>query len=306
MPSFSCEKRKVYSAFGFLLESEISVPGLRPFDCDSEPDVRVIFGTVPEEPESPFEKSFAHSFSSREAILRFDSDLMFYIRNGKTIIIQASDSVPEDKITSILLDFPFAVLLIQRGYFVLHGATVIVDGRAVSFLGRSGEGKSALAHELWRKGQTLIEDDLCAIKITDNGPVIFPGIYRLSVWRDTIEASGGLDKRYRHVRADMNKYFVDFSDSANTEPVPADRFYFISEGNGERFAVEKIKGYNKLKYMMASFLHHEITEKTLGKKEMFRMSAQILSSVTSASIRKNSDLLTVSDFADAVIAELEQ
>jgi hypothetical protein len=306
MPSLNCEKRKVYSAFGFLLESEISVPGLKPVVCDSEPDVRVVFGKVKAEPESPYEKTFTHSFSPREAILRFDSDLMFYIGNGKTIIIEASDSVPEDKITAILLDFPFAVLLIQRGFFVLHGATVIVDGRVVTFLGRSGEGKSALAHGLWRKGQTLIGDDLCAVKITDNGPAIFPGIYRLSVWRDTIEASGGLDERYRHNRADINKFFVDFSDSASTEPVSAEIVYFISEGNGERFTIEDIKGYNKLKHMMSSFLHHEITEKTLGKREMFRMCAQFMGSVTSASICKNSDLLTVSDFTDAVIAELEQ
>lgn len=306
MPSRGSLKRKVYSAFGFLVESEIEIPGLAAVHSNSPSDVRVFFGRVPDKIAEPYETAFRKEYSAREAKLFISPNLMFYIGNGETIIIQASDEVPEDKITAFLLDAPFVVLLIQRGFFVLHGTSAMVDGLSVSFLGRSGEGKSALMHELWKRGNTIITDDICAIKIEENRPMIYPGIFRLSVWRDTIEDQGEIDQRYRKVREEINKYFIDFSDSANAYPVPAERFFFINESNGDRFSAKEVKGCEKIKTLLSVLLHHQISEQILGKGKMFGMCTQIMGAVTAASIYKNSDLLSVSEFADAVLSELSR
>ncbi len=69
MPAFSYGKRKIYSAFGFLLESEIELPGLISANETTEPDVRILFGEVPECVLSPLDRTDWHEYSAHEAIL---------------------------------------------------------------------------------------------------------------------------------------------------------------------------------------------------------------------------------------------
>ncbi len=176
----------------------------------------------------------------------------------------------------------------------------------MAFLGRSGEGKSALVHEIWRRGGTVLADDLCAIQFENEIPMIYPGIYRLAVWHDAISADAEMDTLYRPVREGIGKYFIDFSGESTCEPIRLDQIYFISEGNGERILFEEVKGYDKLKQLIHSFLHREIAEKMLGNEALFRMCARTLNSVSVGAIRKNSDLMTVSEYADFVITELSK
>ena len=54
-------------------------------------------------------------------------------------------------------------MLQHRGYLVLHGSAVLVNGRAVVFSGDSGAGKSTLAASMVHHGYQLITDDVVAI-----------------------------------------------------------------------------------------------------------------------------------------------
>ena len=67
-----------------------------------------------------------------------------------------------DSLLRILLTM---VLLPQRG-FLLHGATVVRDGRAYIFFGRSGAGKSTVASLVSRKG-TVLTDEISLLRYSD-------------------------------------------------------------------------------------------------------------------------------------------
>lgn len=70
-----------------------------------------------------------------------------------------------------------AMLLLRhlRGEIALHGAAIAKSGRALLVLGRSGDGKSTLAHALVADhGWELLADDAIAVAATPNGHEVLP------------------------------------------------------------------------------------------------------------------------------------
>jgi len=105
-----------------------------------------------------------------------------------------------------------------RGLLVLHGATVDVDGRAVSFLARSGTGKSSLAGEFVRGGHRVFGDDHVVLESASGGWRVRPALPWLKVHRflashldvsmaSLPELSPGVQKR----RLDLSSAHVPFT-----------------------------------------------------------------------------------------------
>ncbi|MGA9875043.1 MAG: hypothetical protein WBQ21_04470 [Solirubrobacteraceae bacterium] len=68
---------------------------------------------------------------------------------------------------------PFAALL--RGLEVFHSSAVILDGRAIAFLGASRAGKTSVAFELCRGGGDFLADDVLAVERVEDRLFGHPG-----------------------------------------------------------------------------------------------------------------------------------
>jgi len=68
---------------------------------------------------------------------------------------------------------PFAALL--NGLEVFHSSAVILDGRAIAFLGASRAGKTSVAFELCRRGADFLADDVLAVERIDDHLLGHPG-----------------------------------------------------------------------------------------------------------------------------------
>jgi hypothetical protein len=62
-----------------------------------------------------------------------------------------------------------AFLLAMSGRFVLHGSAVDLDGRALAFVGASGQGKTTMAAMFCAAGTTLVTDDVLPLEF-GSGP----------------------------------------------------------------------------------------------------------------------------------------
>jgi hypothetical protein len=78
---------------------------------------------------------------------------------------------------TFLLGLLMKAVLIKRGIHSLHASSVVVDGRAVAFLGSNGFGKSSLAACFVNAGCPLLTDDVLRLDLDkDNGDVwAYPG-----------------------------------------------------------------------------------------------------------------------------------
>ena len=59
---------------------------------------------------------------------------------------------------------PFGYALRKKGFMVMHGSSVVINGQAICIVGSSGLGKSTLAISLVDKGFKFLTEDLAIIK----------------------------------------------------------------------------------------------------------------------------------------------
>ena len=59
----------------------------------------------------------------------------------------------------LFLDSVIPLILSRREPLVLHASAILFDGRAIAFIGTSGQGKSTLAASHSQLGYSLISDD---------------------------------------------------------------------------------------------------------------------------------------------------
>ena len=88
---------------------------------------------------------------------------------------------------SFLVGGAMSIVLIQRGYFLLHGSAVKFNSSAFLFLGLSGVGKSSVATGLGQKGYTIITDDICAISKSEEDLFISAGTKQVRLLKDAVE-----------------------------------------------------------------------------------------------------------------------
>jgi len=171
--------RKCWRIFGLEVDSDLPLPG--PTVEPSAPaDVTVRFGEVAPQ-------------GQRLAVLP-QGDLQievadvgrYQVRSGREILVDAASGTSDRNLRVFLLGSAMGALLHQRGLLPLHANSVVIDGRAVAFMGPSGSGKSTLAAWFQHQGFPLLADDVLAVS-AELPPIAFPGVARLRLWEDALD-----------------------------------------------------------------------------------------------------------------------
>ena len=90
-----------------------------------------------------------------------------------------------------LLGSAMGMLLHQRGLFRSTPMPSRSTARRFAFMGHSGAGKSTLAAWFHDEGYRILADDVSVIGFGEGGqPTVRPGLPRLRLWRDALDATG--------------------------------------------------------------------------------------------------------------------
>jgi hypothetical protein len=162
-----------YAVYGIRLRSrlELSFP---PCAAGADYDVEVL--TAPPD----FFHDAAHSprlkptpsgwykyaeLDDGQSYLRWDGLFEFLVDSaGRRIWCGWLGAASLESLQVYLLGHALSFALIRQGYEPLHATAVVVEGRAVAFLGSSGSGKSSLAAAFLADGHRLLTDDLLLIR----------------------------------------------------------------------------------------------------------------------------------------------
>jgi hypothetical protein len=187
-----------YAVFGGVLRSDVELPELTPVTArvgSLPPDwvVRVARGDAPGSdaftPVGHRQLGLEHYRLSRAPHcfrLEYSHAGVFDIaRGGQEIVWYHRADVLMELVRAIILGPAIAIALEAAGFLCLHGSAVVIDGRAVAFIGPKHHGKSTLAAALVAAGARLIGDDLLAVA---PGPpaVMRPGVPSLRLWKDSV------------------------------------------------------------------------------------------------------------------------
>jgi hypothetical protein len=96
-----------------------------------------------------------------------------------------------------LLRLLAAYRLLERGGLLLHSAGIVDGDRAHVFLGRSGAGKTTLAHLSVAEGRSVLSDDLNAVLPGAQGPVAWAMPFAGDMRADAASLPRPLDGLYR-------------------------------------------------------------------------------------------------------------
>jgi len=230
----------IYRVFGLTISSDLALPELFEGASSDAPDVFIRTEPIADQGSEP------GLHPDGGALLLTVPEIGRYrIEGGTEIVVDAHPSAPDRNIRLYLLGSAFGALLHQRGLLPLHANAVEVDRKAVAFIGESGAGKSTLAAWFHDRGYRIVADDVCVVGFSKAGRAFaHPGLPRLRLWDEALEASGrsAADFPESYIDSDSRKKF-DVAIGRTTavdRDLPIRAAYLLERG--ESFEIRPLDG----------------------------------------------------------------
>jgi hypothetical protein len=234
---------RVYRHFGLRVESDLPLPQLAPLRGDETATVTLARADGMLAPPEGATQLGPFLWAGRGALyLSVPGILDLQVEQGHRILYAPAPGSDDDSLRLFLLGSGMGALMMQRGFLVLHGNAIDLDGTGVICLGPSGVGKSTIAAGMQQRGYRIVADDLCPI---DDAGRVIPGVPRIKLWQDSADrlglATGGLDR----VRPDLAKYHLPLGAAHRDTPLPVDRIYVLNPHNEDTIRTEPVTGPDK-------------------------------------------------------------
>src|SRR5207302_2010220 len=221
------------------IASELPLPELRAAIGAEPAEVFVRLGAVP----APLGLEPGIHAAAGGTLLVIEDVGRYWVADGASVIVEPLLEAPDRNVRLFLLGSVLGLVLHQRGLLPLHANAVEIGGRAFLFMGPSGEGKSTLAAWFHDRGLRVIADDVCVAERQRDGRLLaFPGIPRLRLWKDALEATGRCSRSYeRSYRGDDSYEKFDVPIAARgDEPVEIAALCELAQG--DRTAIRRLEG----------------------------------------------------------------
>lgn len=169
-----------YRLYGLVIRSDFWLE-----EADScpaaAPDVQVAAADLSQY-SLPFEGFRQFVVLPEGDLLRFRGVGAFLVRfGGREIAVDLDPAFDLRLLALPLLGPVIAILLHRLGSLVLHGSAVELNGEAAIFLGDKGAGKSTTAASLVAAGYPLIADDVVAVSLSGETPLILAGFQAMKL-----------------------------------------------------------------------------------------------------------------------------
>lgn len=230
-----------YKAFDLTFKSEIDLL-LPPLAGMPEPDVTLQFGKFSHELKDRTWNGIQYGYvGGSDLVLGWGNLGRYWVRSGKKVIIDPILPLCVSDVRLPVLGIVMATILQQRGNIVLHGSSVLLDGKAVIFLGNKGEGKSTLANWLVGNGFALLSDDICSLESRDgHNYLIQPAFSSMRLNPDVLLHCGDSPEKYPQVHPAIEKRTKDVEGSFCASRRSVGAICILSSGNELR--IERVHG----------------------------------------------------------------
>jgi hypothetical protein len=227
-----------YRLFGLAVRSELELPEIPPQPFEGEPDVAIRRGK-----------------GDGGSLITIDGIAEFNVSDGANIWVWTSPGASPRNVRLYLLGSAMGLLIHQRGLLPLHANAVELDGKAIAFIGPSGSGKSTLAAWFHDNGYRVLADDVCVVRFgVEDAPSVCPGLPRLRLWKEALEASGRDARHFARSYAgddEWDKFDVPLEHAgAAHASTPLAAIYLLAEGDGGR--VERLSGVEAAEALFAN------------------------------------------------------
>jgi hypothetical protein len=155
---------------------------------------------------------------------------------GERIWASAPPPATVEDTATYLLGPALGFTLRLRGVVCLHASAVVIEGRAVAFVGAAGAGKSSTAAAFARRGHAILTDDVAALVDLGSAFEVQPAYPRLRLWPDTVAALFGTPDAMPRITPSWEKRYIDLNAPGyrfHPHPLPLAAIYLLGERIGE-------------------------------------------------------------------------
>lgn len=294
-----------YSAYGLNIRSDVGLPEL--VESDVGNDVDISFRHLSDHYLNTLLDGAA-TFERPGCVVRVRADAMCYswnglgtalIRNGNEVVIDAAAGIDHLDLAPFITGAILGNLLEQRGLFVLHGSAVVIEGRAVAFLGEKGAGKSTLALHLQKRGHPLLTDDLLPILFVGDEVQTIPGFPRIKIWSDTVASMGFDPGKLPRVNKFIDKRSYRCSEGFSSERINVGRIYILTDDS--EIEIDQLEPSKAFIELTRNTYLNRYMHATGKSAEHFRSCETLATSVPIFLLRRPRDFKSLPEVTSAVV-----
>ncbi|HWP98707.1 MAG TPA: hypothetical protein VN426_17825 [Syntrophomonadaceae bacterium] len=265
----------LYRAFGLNIQCELPTArifGMSPID-HTLPDVVMRLTKVPHQLEKADYKDAFISIAEGCLLLNIKGVARYLIRDGKEISIDIDPGAQDGDVATFAFGSALGALLYQRGILAIHGSAVRTPKGAVIFSGEKGAGKSTLASALSSRGWDFMSDDVCAIHIENNTPMLYPGLSRAKLAADSYSYVYGHKPEELPISPILKKYGASFNN--RQEPCPLYAICTLETSKGSP-CIEPVIGAERLLSLTRNIYRpiiHNLVEQPVQRFRQYTLAA---------------------------------
>jgi len=244
--------------------------------------------------------------------VRYEGMFDFLISpSGDRICYRLLAEVSLESFQTYALGRIFSFALVKKGYEPLHAATVVVNQRAVAFMGASTFGKSSLAACFVAAGYPLLTDDVLRLEEQGDCRVAFPGPPRLKLfprvarlYLGDVSAGAPINNKSLHPK----RVFSLAPPQTCARPTPLGAIYVVTAPRRvyrrQRIGVSSLPPVEALVKILSFTHNHELT----GKERLVRQfdaARQLIDKVPVRSLSYPRILESLPEVRAAILADLE-
>lgn len=295
----------LYRAYGLTIASELQLPELLPADPDhGAPDVTVTCERIPPQglaggtQISPFAWVNGNAFW-----LRVPNVSRFLVTDASRIVVDPEPGIDEASVRVFMLGSVLGALLFQRGFLLLHGNAIEVDGKCLVCLGPSGTGKSTLAAAFIRRGYRVLADDVVPV---DAHCAAVPGFPRLKLWQDSADQlEFGTDGLTR-IRPKLQKFNVPVPGRFCDDALPVRWVYILDNDNQDSIRIEPIVGMDRFQPLRANTYRRHFMEGLSLRPEHLKQCGELAGRVHLARVTRPRSGFDIDGLVDRLLADTRE
>lgn len=310
-----------YALYGLRIRSDIKltfddVPVAGAADVELFEGSRQQFDDIAAQVELDHADWIHHNeLADGRSFIRYEGLFEFVVEpSGTQIFYRFVSDVSMESFQTYVLGRVFSFALVKMGYEPLHAATVVVDDRAVAFLGASTFGKSSLATCFVASGFPLLTDDTLRLEERDGQYVAFPGPPRLRLLPKIArlylgDVSNGVVMNPREKDARAPKLIFCLSGSQSYPKVaPLGAIYVVTAPRKvhrkQRIAIASLTPLQALMNVV-SFTHNDGLTGSDRLMRQLDAARHLIDSVTIRSLSYPRILASLDEVKDAVLEDLK-
>lgn len=234
-----------YKLYDLKVKSDLKFPQLIVWEDESECDLEIVSGVMPEEIITRAEEK-KYLFGTERSYL-VNKTCCMLVENGNRITYTLKPEGLEKYLQSYILGFGMSMIAMQRGMIAIHCSALADEDGAILIAGESGAGKSTLATAFIEAGYRLMADDMVLVETVEGKAMAKPAFPFQKLCRNVVMEKGYDMNELIYINEEKDKFLVPFKGEFVTKPLPVKAFIYLVIVNAEEVLTDEVKGIDKLR-----------------------------------------------------------